>query len=357
MQKQLFSEISQIYEDIYHLESSSMISVANCLSAHQHIIPRELIAFLPPREQFTGDTRPRIDFFQDMVIEHCGQLQNSLQNNNPHNTQPSIPLEILNIALSLLRHNSALSSEEHYTLSSYYNNKADHNKDLAVKPAISPKSGSRLAGRLGLQQNMPQPEISTGNNNSSNELVLSSNKNNIPEGFGEISRLYRSYLVLFVTLLGGAADKDHKSRHEELDHMLLELSDVKNKLLSDYNEEYLSLGSLEQVLIKMGYHDLVKDLEALYALRQAKTNSDTNALLQKLNIIQQAERANKDTEQEIADLEHLMMQFMGGQMIIFQESRQIVEMLARKGIEITGHFMEEAKSRMQGRGQGNSRGR
>lgn len=156
----------------------------------------------------------------------------------------------------------------------------------------------------------------------------------------ELMELYRNYAVFFAALLAEQADMNHRARIEDKDLQVEELAHLERML-----KEQGRGARNPRAMIAEAIHDpdlQEKLLEELDKKGRRKLQSQ-----EVLDILKASEKA---IDKEIRDIETAHFLYVTSQLALYEQSKQLVQKLAREGLNLAGSFLEGAMAEAKGRG-------
>jgi len=165
---------------------------------------------------------------------------------------------------------------------------------------------------------------------------------------GELGDLYKSYGVFFVALFAEPADRDYKSKIDQKDSEVEQLSEVVRQIEGQIKKQGEKLGvDLQAVAGAISDPQLKKKIiQLLQANKQKRNPLATEAIKFLKGIMRESDRA-------IAAIEKTHMVYLSTQLAMYEQSRDIVKKMAAQGLNIAGAFvqgsMDEAQRGMRGR--------
>ena len=150
----------------------------------------------------------------------------------------------------------------------------------------------------------------------------------------ELGERYKNYAVMFTALLAESADMNHASRMEDQDRAVEELQEVKE-----------AIAGKKKVNLQQVAQQILGDLGIVQQLPKGTlTSDDAN------NALNNAQSRADATQEK---LENAHMTWLSGQLVLYQEGKDIVQQLQSNGLDMAGRFLSEAMSRgATGQGRG-----
>ncbi len=247
-----------------------------------------------------GDQRPRIDYFHDAVRAlTSGEA-------NPYGKHSRLSIEHLAYDLDQLR-----------------------------RAQSQP---------LGLRHRGNQPSPSSDVIKAGDGLTQSRSRGPDRAVRAEISQLYKDYSVMFAALFAEVADMNFKSRIEEVDAAVEDIAmaeDTLKKLAEGHISQQQAAALLDQI-----EHDELREK------LQLAIESRTIRMYEAEQLINGLKGSEAQMENEKMVIEKAHLNYVTGQLAVYEESRETVKRLAAQGMNLAGKFVENAISQNAGRGAG-----
>lgn len=162
----------------------------------------------------------------------------------------------------------------------------------------------------------------------------------------ELAALYCGYTVFYAALFAEVADKNYQSRSDVIDESVGDIGLVED-ILTKLQNGQLTVAQALQELMHVERDDLRERLQAMLARKNvtAKERQDAKTMLGQIEKALAAEKKTLDTA-------HL--NYVTGQLAVYEDSRNLVKEMAAAGLNLAGRFVETA---MQRSGAGQNRGR
>lgn len=159
----------------------------------------------------------------------------------------------------------------------------------------------------------------------------------------ELKQLYKDYTVLFAALFAETADINFKSRSEEVDTSVSDLSKAQGVL------KQVASGAINPTQARMLLDGI--EMDGLREKMQQALSTKALQAAQASAMIAQLKGAEQKimTEQKTLDKAHLS--YVTGQLAVYQESKDTVKRLAAQGMNLAGKFVQNAMNNA-GKGQG-----
>lgn len=164
----------------------------------------------------------------------------------------------------------------------------------------------------------------------------------------ELAEHYRSYTVLYAALFAETADINFQTRQSENDTKVEDMAQIE-QMIKLLEQGQMQLEQVEQAIEQLEDVALRTELMAILHKRGQKKR-EMFALLG--NTLKQW-MWGVDAETKSMDKAH--MNFLSGQMVMYQESKDLIRKLSAQGMAMAGKFLEDALSQAAGRGQGQGR--
>lgn len=151
----------------------------------------------------------------------------------------------------------------------------------------------------------------------------------------KLSELYQHYSVLFAGLLKPFADNDYYDRSEALEHDAHDIYHLIQQM-KQYVNGKVSEPSLKEAINQIEDHTLRTELVAFLQAQKHKQRQEMVKLNQKLK------QEYTKREKLITGITKAHMDFGLHQLSIFENSRDMVRLMAARGLNIVGKFVESA---------------
>ncbi len=229
-----------------------------------------------------GDMRPRIDYFHDAVRAYTAGDMNDKR----------LSVELLSYDLRCLRYIQQMP------LSPF----REGGENLSPTQEIMTTEGDLMA-----TDSRPDRKIRT-----------------------QISDLYQHYAVMFSALLKPAADHDYKDRIDELNN---EAHDIQT-IIQQFEKKTIDVNMAARLAQQLEQAELRIILVKFLQENKHKNKDDVKKLLGHLkNLVKQ-----KDAT--IKTIENAHLKFASAQLVIFEESKDMLKKLATQGMNLVGKFVE-----------------
>lgn len=160
----------------------------------------------------------------------------------------------------------------------------------------------------------------------------------------ELVQLYKDYTVLFVALFAPVAEDNFQVRSDEID------SSVEDMALIEQTLKQLANGAITPQQAEAQLEQVEQDTlreNILKAVRGKKIKrAEADALLDRLSGVE------SKLEQEKTGMEKAHLNYVTGQLAIYEDAKDTVKRLASQGLNLAGKFVENAMSQATGKGKG-----
>lgn len=162
----------------------------------------------------------------------------------------------------------------------------------------------------------------------------------------KLSEHYRSYTVFFAALFAEAADRNFHSRVDQMNQEVEETAQVEQALkLLEQGKGGVTEAQVEEMILHLSNEEIRNRLMVLLHQQAMKKRERFSAAA----AYAKASMANID--KAIASLDKQHMHFLSGQMMVMQESKDLVKKLSGQGLNLAGKFLE-AVAQAMGIGRG-----
>lgn len=169
-----------------------------------------------------------------------------------------------------------------------------------------------------------------------------------PQARANLSAQYRTYTVFFAALFAEAVDKNFHTRVDSRNQDVEDFAQVEQMLqLLAQNKGNVQEAQVETLIQNLADSELRDRLMVMLHQASMKKREKLEAARQMLKL------AMKNADAEIAALDKLHMTYLSGQMVLLQDSKDIVKRLSGQGLNLAGRFLEAAFQQV---GQGQGRG-
>ena len=160
----------------------------------------------------------------------------------------------------------------------------------------------------------------------------------------EISQLYKDYTVLFAALFAEVAGHNFQARIEEVDQAVEDIS-VAEQSLEKLGSGQISQQQAQALLEQIEKDELRERLQLAIANRPIRM-SEAEQLIAGLK----ASEVQLEHEKMVIEKAHL--NYVTGQLAVYEQSKETIKRLAAQGMNLAGRFVENALSQQAGRGAG-----
>ena len=250
-----------------------------------------------------GDLRPRIDYFHDVV---------RLSTDNPdrvYDEHSRLSVEHLAYDLSCLRY-----------LMDHPVAPLGHIKEVRI-PKAEVKEKQAVVERAPQYASVP------------------------PKTRADIAEKYKNYTVLFAALFAETADMNFHSRVEENNAEVEALAHAQH-VLSEIMQGQLTEAEVQVALEHVHDEEIKTQLMAALHERGKQKRARANAVHHWL------QGQMDGVDQMTAQINGAHTEFLSGQMMLYQDSKIMVQHLAAQGLNLAGQHLENAMNQSMGRGQG-----
>lgn len=257
-----------------------------------------------------GDLRPRIEYFHDAVrtLSHNPDLM--------YAKKSRLSVEWLAYDLSCLRYIQERPLAQ-----------INHQKPLRPAPAKTPGKSVAMPGRA-----------SAGGDGRTAKTMPPNIRTNL-------AARYAGYTVMFAALFAETVDMNYQTRVNERDQEVEDLAQIE-QMLQMLEQGQIMETQVEEVIQHLENEELKTEL--MIKLHQVSQKKQAKFA----EVIQMIKSQMKVNDAEIAQMNKAHMSYLSGQMMLYQESKDMVKKLAAQGMNIAGQYLESAMQQAQGRGQG-----
>lgn len=158
----------------------------------------------------------------------------------------------------------------------------------------------------------------------------------------DLAAHYRSYAVMYAALFAETADMNFQTRQNENDTAVQDMAQVE-QMLKKVERGEMKIEQVTEMIQQLENPQLRKQLMTL--LQRKAKRSEKYAAMQAML---QNQMNAVDMQTKSMDKAH--MNFLSGQMLMYQESKDLVRKLSAQGMGMAGQFLENALSQGAGRG-------
>ncbi|MCH2547331.1 MAG: hypothetical protein MK052_06965 [Alphaproteobacteria bacterium] len=159
----------------------------------------------------------------------------------------------------------------------------------------------------------------------------------------EIIEHYRSYSVMYAALFAESADINFQTRQNENDAAVTQMAQVE-QMLKMVEQGQMKLAQVEQAINQIENAQIRNNLLVMLNKRSMKKKDKTTHMAMLL----QQQMQGMDHNTQSMDKAH--MNFLSGQMMMFQDAKDLVRKLSGQGMSMAGQFLETALGQSAGRG-------
>lgn len=164
----------------------------------------------------------------------------------------------------------------------------------------------------------------------------------------ELAEHYRSYTVMFAALFAESADVNFNARLSANDAKVEDMAQIE-QMIKLLEQGQMRIEQVEEAIRMVEDTGLRTQLMAMLHAKSMKKREKYAAMQQMLR------NGMNGVDLESKSMDKAHMQFLSGQMLMYQESKDLVRKLASQGMTMAGKFLEEALSQASGKGQGYGR--
>jgi hypothetical protein len=176
-----------------------------------------------------------------------------------------------------------------------------------------------------------------------------------------LTELYGRYTLLFAALVQNLVNRDFEELLEELNQFVSDAASLQalivESLYAQSKDAEINPNEIEQLINQVSNESLkVKLMIFLHELSQVKQRRNRFEILESTKMY--LDELMKSADNTINELDKKHMTFLSGQMMVYQQSQDIVKAFATQGLNLAGQFIASETARGTGRGVGgSSRGR
>ena len=164
---------------------------------------------------------------------------------------------------------------------------------------------------------------------------------------GQITALYRDYMVFFAALFAQVADLNFQARTETIDSSVSDL-DLIEQTMKQLISGKMTTAQAMQEMMHVERDDLRERVQAMLAKKALSAREKQEALA----LIGQIE---KGLEEEKKKLDKSHMSYATGRLAVYEEAKETIKRLGQQGLNLAGKFVENAMNAAgKGKGQGRS---
>lgn len=161
----------------------------------------------------------------------------------------------------------------------------------------------------------------------------------------QLLSLYRDYMVFFAALFAPVADRNFQSRVDTIDSAVTDLDQVEH-VMTQLAAGKISTAEAMAEMMHVERDDLRERIQAMLTKKNLTAREKQEALA----MIAQIE---KGLNNEKKKLEQSHLQYVTGQLAVYEDSKETIKRLGQQGLNLAGKFVENA---MQAAGKGKGRG-
>lgn len=165
---------------------------------------------------------------------------------------------------------------------------------------------------------------------------------------GQLTTLYKDYMVFFAALFAEIANINFQSRSDGIDSMVEDIARIE-EVIQQLIAGKMTNAQAMQEMLHVERDDLRERLQKMLASKSlsAREKQEALALLGKVD---------KGLAAEKKALEQSHLHYATGQLAVYEDAKETVKKLAQQGLNLAGRFVDNAmRSAQQGRGQGQGR--
>ena len=162
---------------------------------------------------------------------------------------------------------------------------------------------------------------------------------------GQITALYKDYMVFFAALFAEIADRNYQSRIDAIDGSVEDLA-LLEQVIKQLIAGKITHAQAQEEMMHVERDDLREKLQRMLA-RKALTAREKQEALELVGLVDQG------LEKEKKSLEQAHMHYATGQLAVYESAKDIVKQLAGQGLNLAGKFVDKA---IAAAGQGKGRG-
>lgn len=223
--------------------------------------------------------------------------------------------------------------------------------DMSCLRYIQSKPLTRLSQMTGAAvRNVPQSSVPQALHGPGTLIDPSGSKPSTvpPTVRAQLVERYRSYTVMYAALFAEPADMNFQARQSENDSKVEDMAQIE-QMVRMMEQGQMAVEQVEEAIQQVEDVGLRTQLMAILHQKSMKKREKFTALRDTL----QQKMAGLDFETKSMDKAH--MQFLSGQMVMYQDAKDLVRKLSAQGMAMAGRFLEDALSQASGRGTGQGR--
>lgn len=165
---------------------------------------------------------------------------------------------------------------------------------------------------------------------------------------GNLAGHYRNYTVFFAALFADPVDRNFQARVESMNHDVEDIAQVEQMLqMLEQGSAQVKEEQVEQMIQMLDNEEVKQKLMVVLhqrAMKRREKLAAARALLKE---------AMKEIDGQISALDKAHMSYLSGQLVLFQDAKDIIKRLSGQGLNLAGQFLDAA---MQQAGKGQGRG-
>lgn len=163
----------------------------------------------------------------------------------------------------------------------------------------------------------------------------------------ELIERYKNYTIFFAALFGEVIDNNYQSRVTVMDGEVHDLAQIEEMLKAAERGE-IPVSTVEDAINYLENEALREQLLAVLKRQKARAQQTIATIRNHIT----------NVDQQIAAMDKAHMNYLAGQMILYQDGKELVKKLAAQGLNLAGQYLETSIQRGmdQSRGSGMGRG-
>lgn len=161
----------------------------------------------------------------------------------------------------------------------------------------------------------------------------------------ELAALYAGYTIFFAALFAPVAEKNYKTRVDEIDNTVSDLGLIE-QIVEQLVSGRLTAEQAIQELMHVEHDQLRERLQQMLSNKKlsAKERQEIKAMLGQIE---------KGLDKEKKGVEQAHLSYATGQLAIYEQSKDMIKGLAAQGLNLAGKFLENSvRAAQQGKGRG-----
>ena len=159
-----------------------------------------------------------------------------------------------------------------------------------------------------------------------------------------LGQLYTNYTVLFAALFAETTDRNFQTRVTENNTEVEDLAQIQ-QMIEMLERGQVAVEQVEEVIQHLQNDEMKTRLMIMLHERSQKKRQMQDA-------IAQIKTQMNALDMEIASMDKAHTHYLSGQMMLLQESKEMVKKLAGQGLNLAGQFLQNSVAQSQGRGGG-----